>query len=63
VKFSGKCFLGTQRSCVPEIAKVVSNAAAETWYCERSWKAIGEGIASAFVDGPGLKRSCKGFEA
>jgi hypothetical protein len=25
---SGKCFLGAQRSCVPEIAKVVPRAAA-----------------------------------
>ena len=37
--------------------------AAEAWHCERSWKAIGEGVASAVVDGPGLKMSCKGFEA
>ena len=35
--------------------------AAEAWHCEGSWKAIGEGIASAVVDGPGLKGSCKGF--
>jgi hypothetical protein len=28
VKSSGKCFLGAQRSCVPEIAKVVPRAAA-----------------------------------
>jgi hypothetical protein len=25
---SGKCFLGAQRSCVPEIAKVIPHAAA-----------------------------------
>jgi hypothetical protein len=30
--------------------------------CERSWKTIGEGVASAVVDGPGLKGSCKEFE-
>ena len=33
------------------------------WHCERPWKAIGEGTASVAVDGPGLKGSCKGFEA
>ena len=35
----------------------------EAWHCERSWKATGEGVASAVVDGPGLKGSCKRFEA
>jgi hypothetical protein len=40
----------------------VSRRTAEAWHCERSWKAIGEGIASAVVDDPGLKGSCKGFE-
>jgi hypothetical protein len=86
VKSSGKCFLGAQRSCVPEIVKLylvlqlglvmcnhpggtgfefmkVSWKTAEAWHCEKSRKAIGEGIASAVVDGPGLKGSCKGFEA
>jgi hypothetical protein len=28
VKSSGKCFLGAQRSCLPEIVKVVPRAAA-----------------------------------
>ena len=28
MKSSGNCFLGAQRSCVPEIAKVVPHAAA-----------------------------------
>jgi hypothetical protein len=37
--------------------------AAEAWHCERPWKATDEGAASAVVDGPGLKGSCKGFEA
>ena len=37
--------------------------AAEAWHCERPWKAIGESTASAAVDGPGLKGSCKGAEA
>ena len=31
--------------------------------CERSGKAIGEGVASVAVDGPGLKGSDKGDEA
>ena len=35
---------------------------AEVWHCERSWKAIGEGVASVVIDGPGLKGSCKGVE-
>lgn len=33
---------------------------AEAQHCE---KAIGECVASAAVDGPGLKGSCKDFEA
>jgi hypothetical protein len=37
--------------------------AAETWHCERPSKAIGEGKISFAVDGPGLKGSCKEFEA
>jgi hypothetical protein len=32
---------------------------AEAGHCERPWKAIGEGAASAAVDSPGLKGSCK----
>ena len=40
-----------------------SHRAAEALYCERPWKAIGEGAASVVVDGPGLKGSCKGSEA
>jgi hypothetical protein len=36
---------------------------AEAQHCGRPGKAIGEGKASAVVDGPGLKVSCKGFEA
>jgi hypothetical protein len=40
-----------------------SRTAAEAWHCERLWKAIGEGAASVAIDGPGLKGSCKGFEA
>jgi hypothetical protein len=35
----------------------------EVWHCERPGKAIGEGAASAAVDDPGLKSSCKEFEA
>jgi hypothetical protein len=27
VKYSGKCFLGAERSCVPDIAKVILHAA------------------------------------
>jgi hypothetical protein len=37
--------------------------AAEAWYCERPGKVIGEGAASAVVDGPGIKESCKEIEA
>ena len=37
--------------------------AAQVWPCERPGKAIGEGIASFAVDGPGLKGSCKEVEA
>ena len=37
--------------------------AAETWYCERSGKPIGESAALVAVDGPGLKGSCKEVEA
>jgi hypothetical protein len=33
--------------------------AVETWFCERPWKAIGEGVASVAVDSPGLKRHVK----
>ena len=40
-----------------------SHRAAEALYCERPWKAIGEGAASVAIDGPGLKGSCKGVEA
>ena len=40
-----------------------SRRAAEARHCERPWKAIGEGAASVVVGSPGLKRSCKGFEA
>jgi hypothetical protein len=36
---------------------------AEAWYCERPWKAIGEGAAPVAVESPGLKGSCKGVEA
>ena len=36
--------------------------AAEAQYCERPWKAIGEGAASVAIDAPGLKGSCKGVE-
>jgi hypothetical protein len=39
-----------------------SPRAAEAWHCERPWKAIGEGAASVAIDGPGLRRSCKGAE-
>ena len=31
--------------------------AAEAWHCERPWKAIGEGVASVAIEGPGLKGS------
>jgi hypothetical protein len=41
----------------------VSQRTTEVWHCERSWKVIGEGVASGVVDGPELKGSCKGFEA
>ena len=37
--------------------------AAEARHCERPWKAIGEGAASVVVDGPGLKRLGKRFDA
>jgi hypothetical protein len=37
--------------------------AADAWYCERPWKAIGEDAASVRVDDQGLKGSCKGSEA
>jgi hypothetical protein len=37
--------------------------AAEAQHCEKPWKATGEGAASVAIDGPGLKRSCKGVEA
>ena len=40
-----------------------SQRVAEALHCERPGKATGEGEASAGVDGPGLKGSCKGFEA
>jgi hypothetical protein len=40
-----------------------SRRAGEAQHCERPWKAIGEGAASVAIDGPGLKGSCKGFEA
>jgi hypothetical protein len=36
--------------------------AAEAWYCERPWKAIGEGAASVAINGPGLKGSCSVLE-
>jgi hypothetical protein len=59
VKSSVKCFLIAQRSCVPEVAKVI----AEAQHCGRSWKAIGECADSVAVDGPRLKGSCKRFQA
>ena len=37
----------------------VSWRAAEVWHCERPEKAIAEVLASAAVNGPGLKGSCK----
>jgi hypothetical protein len=40
-----------------------SQREAETWHCEKPWKATGEGTASVVVDGPGLKGPCKGAEA
>ena len=40
-----------------------SHRAAEALHCERPWKVIGEGAVSVAIDGPGLKGSCKGFEA
>jgi hypothetical protein len=40
-----------------------SHRAAEAQHCDRPMKAIGEGAASVAIDGPGLKGSCKGFEA
>ena len=39
-----------------------SRKAAEARHCERPWKAIGEGIASVAIDGPGLKGSCSVLE-
>jgi hypothetical protein len=33
----------------------VSWRAAEVCHCEKSWKAIGQGIALDAIDGPGLK--------
>jgi hypothetical protein len=40
----------------------MSCRAAEAQHCERPWKAIGEGAASAAIDGPGLKGSCSVLE-
>ena len=40
-----------------------SRGTAETWYCERPWKATGKGLISVEIDGPGLKGSCKGVES
>ena len=40
-----------------------SRKAAEAQHCERPRKAIGEGVASVAIDGPGLKGLCKGVEA
>ena len=37
--------------------------AAEAQHCERLWKAIGKGEASVAIDGSGLNRLGKGFEA
>jgi hypothetical protein len=31
-------------------------------YCERAWKANGEGAASVAIEGPGLKGSCSVLE-
>ena len=39
-----------------------SHRAAEALYCERPWKAIGEGAASVAIVGPGLKGSCSVLE-
>jgi hypothetical protein len=39
-----------------------SRRAAEALYCERPWKAIGEGAASVAIDGPRLKGSCSVLE-
>lgn len=39
-----------------------SRKAAEVRYCERPWKAIGEGAASVAIEGPGLKGSCSVLE-
>jgi hypothetical protein len=36
-----------------------SRRAAEARHCERPWKAIGEGAASAAIDGPRLKGHAK----
>jgi hypothetical protein len=49
----GTGFEGTKGSC----------RAAEAWYCEMPWKAIGEGAASIAIHGPGLKGSFKGVGA
>ena len=35
----------------------------KAWHFKKPGKAIGEGVASVAIDGPGLKGSCKGFEA
>ena len=34
-----------------------SRRAAKSQHCERPWKAIGEGVASVAIEGPGLKGS------
>ena len=39
-----------------------SHKAAEARYCERPWKAIGEGAASVAIEGAGLKGSCSVLE-
>ena len=44
----GTGFEGVKESC----------RAAEAQHCERPWKAIGEGTASAAIYVPGVKGSC-----
>ena len=54
MRSSGKCFLRAQRSCVPEIAKVVPYAAAGLGNVQES---------PSGTDSEGMKGSCRAAEA
>jgi hypothetical protein len=36
--------------------------AAEAWHCKRPEEAIGKGVVSVAIEGPGLKGSCREVE-